>query len=82
MNANFTTNDLLLFLYGEMSPDRAAELTEVMLSDASLRAEFQKLKETKDKLNTEEFEPDPTTVHMVMDYSASYHSAPEHQTEQ
>jgi hypothetical protein len=82
MNSNFTTNDLLLFLYGEMPTSRAAVLTEVLLSDASLRAEFQKLKEAQDKLNTEYFEPDPTTLHVVMDYSASYHSATEHHTEQ
>lgn len=81
MNSNFTTNDLLLFLYGEMNADKAAVLTEQLITDVALRAEYQKLKETKERLDAEQFEPDATTVNMVMDYSASYHSAPEHHAE-
>ncbi|KAB2914970.1 MAG: hypothetical protein F9K23_12670 [Bacteroidetes bacterium] len=81
MNSNFTTNDLLLFLYGEMNADKAAVLTEQLITDVALRAEFQKLKETKERLDAEQFEPDATTINMVMDYSASYHSAPEHHAE-
>lgn len=81
MNSNFTTNDLLLFLYGEMNADKAAVLTEQLITDVALRAEYQKLKETKERLDAEQFEPDATTINMVMDYSASYHSAPEHHAE-
>ncbi|MDL5047832.1 hypothetical protein QQ054_17585 [Oscillatoria amoena NRMC-F 0135] len=81
MNSNFTTNDLLLFLYGEMNADKAAVLTEQLITDVALRAEFQKLKETKERLDVDQFEPDATTINMVMDYSASYHSAPEHHAE-
>ncbi|MGV3598304.1 MAG: hypothetical protein ACO1PI_10590 [Bacteroidota bacterium] len=81
MNSNFTTNDLLLFLYGEMNADKAAVLTEQLITDVALRAEYLKLKETKERLDAEQFEPDATTINMVMDYSASYHSAPEHHAE-
>ncbi len=81
MNSNFTTNDLLLFLYGEMNADKASVLTEQLITDVALRAEYQKLKETKERLDAEQFEPDATTINMVMDYSASYHSAPEHHAE-
>ena len=35
----------------------------------------------QNKLDDEHQEPNLTTVNMVMDYSASYHSAPEHHTE-
>lgn len=81
MNSNYTSDDLLLFLYGEMEAEKAAGLSVELKTNAHLRAEFDKLDEMIKKLGDEEYEPDPTSVNMVLDYSTSYHSAPEHHTD-
>lgn len=81
MNSNYTNDDLIRFVYNEMEPERAIVLQREMQQDAELRKEVQQLSETKAKLDTEKHDPDDTTINMVMDYSASYHSAPEHHAE-
>lgn len=81
MNSNYTTDELIRFLYKELDPRRAAVLQEELLHNTQLQAELKQLKETQAQLDKEQYEPDDTTVNMVMDYSASYYSAPEHHTE-
>ncbi len=81
MNSNYTNDDLIRFIYNEMEPERAIVLQRNMRQNAELRKEVQQLRETQAKLNTAACQPNDTTIHMVMDYSASYHSAPEHHTE-
>lgn len=81
MNSNYTTKDLLRFLYKEMDEKEAAALQLELQQNATLSKEYQKLKETHALLDKEHYEPDDTSVNLVMDYSASYYSAPEHHTE-
>lgn len=78
MNSNFTTEDLLLYLYDEMEPAQAGALKEELTLNPLLMAEYRKLKETMAKLDEECCEPHPTTVNMVMDYSATYYSSEHH----
>ena len=81
MNSNYTTKDLLRFLYKEMDENEAATLQLELQNNALLNKEYQQLKEAHAQLYKEHYEPDDTSVNLVMDYSASYYSAPEHHTE-
>lgn len=81
MNPNFTQEDLILFIYNEMEPQRASLLNEELLNNSQLSDELKQLKETHQKLGAAMYKPNPTSVSVVMDYSASYHSAPEHYKE-
>ncbi|MFX3625957.1 MAG: hypothetical protein ACN6I4_01235 [bacterium] len=81
MNSNYTKDDLIRFIYNEMEPERAIVLKREMQQNAELRKEVQQLSEIQAKLNEEKHDPDDTTINLVMDYSASYYSAPEHHTE-
>ncbi|HYG16689.1 MAG TPA: hypothetical protein VEC12_13115 [Bacteroidia bacterium] len=78
MNSNFTTEDLLLYLYNEMEPAKAGALKEELTLNPLLLAEYRRLKETMAKLDEETHEPHPTTINMVMDYSASFYSSEHH----
>lgn len=77
MNSTYTNHDLILFLYDELKPDRANELRIELMNDAQLQAEYNKLEEIKKKLESEGYEPHPTSISLIMDYSTSYHSAAE-----
>lgn len=81
MNSNYTNDDLILYMYDEMEPSAASALGEELVKNPLLAEEYRKLKAIQNKLDDEYQEPHSTTVNMVMDYSASYHSAPEHHTE-
>ena len=81
MNSTYTNHDLLLFLYDELKPERATELSLQLMGDAQLQAELYKLEEIKKKLESEGYEPNPTSISMIMDYSTSYHSATEQHSE-
>lgn len=81
MNSNYTTDDLIRFLYREMEPQQALVLQAELKKNEVLQKEFLQLKETHTQLSKEKHDPDDTSVNMVMDYSASYYSAPEHHTE-
>ena len=77
MNSNYTNHDLVLFLYDELKPDRAKEVSFELMNDAQLQAEYNKLEEIKRKLENEGYDPHPTSISLIMDYSNSYHSATE-----
>lgn len=81
MDSNYTKQDLILFLYNEMDKDKAAALRNELSKNELLNKEYQQLKETHSLLSKEKHDPHDTSVNMVMDYSASYYSAPEHHTE-
>lgn len=81
MNSNYTNDDLILYIYDELEPVKATALAEEIVRNPQLAEEFRKLKEIHNKLDDESCAPHPTTINMVMDYSASYYSAPEHHTE-
>lgn len=81
MNSTYTNDDLIHYMYDEMEPSTASALGEELVRNPQLAEEYRKLKEIQNKLDDEHQEPNPTTVNMVMDYSASFHSAPEHHTE-
>ena len=51
MTKTFTENDLLGFLYGDLTKKQESEIQQALLTDHTLLQKFKALKETKDELS-------------------------------
>jgi hypothetical protein len=66
----FTTEDLLLFLYDEMSAEQKKEIEAALRSDWALSQKFQVLKEAHEKLNKIKLaSPRSNTIASIMQYA-------------
>lgn len=71
---NFTTDDLLLYLYGELNPQQSQLLENALQKDWALQQKLLVLKESVDQL--EEFrlsKPRTRTIDSVMLYAELKH---------
>lgn len=66
----FTTEDLLLFLYDEMSMERKKEIEAAMHSDWALSQKYQVLKEAHDRFKSIKLaSPRSKTIADIMQYA-------------
>lgn len=66
----FTTEDLLLFLYDEMSAGQKKEFEAALHSDWALAQKYQVLKEARSKLNNIKLaSPRNKTIASIMQYA-------------
>lgn len=66
----FTTEDLLLFLYDEMSVDQKKEVETALQNDWALEQKYQVLKEAQDKLSRIKLaSPRSKTISVIMQYA-------------
>ena len=66
----FTTEDLLLFLYDEMSAEQHKEMETALQEDWALAQKYQVLKEAHDKLNRIKLaSPRSKTIANIMQYA-------------
>ena len=66
----FTTEDLLLFLYNEMSAEQTKEIETALQTDWALQQKYQVLKEAQDKLNRiKPASPRSKTIAAIMQYA-------------
>ncbi len=66
----FTTEDLLLFLYDEMSAEQKTEMEAALQSDWALEQKYQVLKEAHNKLKSIKLaSPRSKTIASIMQYA-------------
>jgi anti-sigma factor RsiW len=66
----FTTEDLLLFLYDEMSAERKREMEAILQTDWALAQKYQVLKEAHDRLKSIKLaSPRSKTIAAIMQYA-------------
>lgn len=72
---NFTTEDLLVYLYEEMEPDKACELETALQSDWALQQKFYVMREAQHQLNKIRLaSPRSVTITGILNYAeASLH---------
>ena len=72
MIKTFTENDLVRFLYDEMSEQESADLREAMLTDDELRQAMDQLKSVHGTLERTSFSPSKRTINKILDFSKGY----------
>ena len=67
---NFTTEDLIQYLYKETSPDITAAIKSALVSDWSLREKFEILQASQVELNTVKLlSPRNQTINNILNYA-------------
>ena len=66
---NFTPEDMIRFLYNEMTAAEAKSLTQAMENDWSIKEKFEVLKEAMSNLDTLHYSPRPQAIHAIMQYA-------------
>ena len=67
---NFTTEDLIQYLYKETSPDMTAAIKSALVSDWSLREKFEILQASQSELNTVKLlSPRNQTINNILNYA-------------
>ncbi|OYU96020.1 MAG: hypothetical protein CFE21_06305 [Bacteroidetes bacterium B1(2017)] len=69
MANTYTENDLLLYLYNEMSPEEAKSLELELTSNTNLQASLKNLKAGMAVMDKLEAEPSPTSIELILEYS-------------
>jgi hypothetical protein len=69
MANHYTENDLLLYLYKEMSEEDSKKLELALITDEKLQASLTNLKAGITALESLEEEPSPTTIELILEYS-------------
>ncbi len=64
-----TTEDLLLYMYGETSHDQTQAITAALASDYNLRETFDRLVADAQQLDTISFSPRQETINNIMNYA-------------
>ena len=72
---NFTTEDMIRFLYNEMSPEETSRLLAALETDWSLKEKFEVLKSSMDSLDSLHYSPRKRTIEAILQYSEQ--TAPE-----
>ncbi|MEO9475445.1 MAG: hypothetical protein ABJG41_07910 [Cyclobacteriaceae bacterium] len=77
MTKTFTENDLVKFLYGELTQQESTVLQEALISNPELQNELSKLKEVMTGLDKERYQPSQRSVDKILAFSKGYevHSA-------
>jgi hypothetical protein len=70
MTKIFTQEDVLLYLYGEMLPQDVIAFEQYLAQSADLQSFYKESKETLMHLEEQELAPSPTSLDIVLEYSA------------
>jgi hypothetical protein len=74
---NFTTEDLILFMYNEMSEPEKASLEQELQSNWALREKLQVLKESEQRLQKMSLQsPRRQTIAAIMEYATHSSEVP------
>lgn len=73
MSITFTEDDLILFIYGEANDVLDAEIKSALITDKNLQDLHRSLLSVIYQLKTERFEPNDTSVKIIMEESALSH---------
>jgi hypothetical protein len=67
--ANFTTEDLIQFIYQETSKEQSMAIEKAIQTDWTLREKFEALKDSKQRLNDILESPRPQSVLAILEYA-------------
>jgi len=73
MRKTFTPDDLIRFIYRETSEKEELAIVEQLASNPEFLNEYRQLVKTISALGDGLTEPHPTSVNIVLEYSASLH---------
>ncbi len=73
MTKTFTENDLVRFLYDELSKNEKLALEQALLTDTDLQTQLDKLRAVMSDLNNVQFSPSKRSVNKILDFSKGYH---------
>lgn len=65
----FTSDDLLLYLYGETTPEQNAQIKQALETDWSLQEKFALLQEAHNELNSIKLSPSKASIDAIMAYA-------------
>ena len=68
---NYTTEDLILYLYKETTMEQSKAIEQAMSADWNLREKFIALKESMNQLDTIKASPRPQTIAAILNYAKS-----------
>ncbi len=71
MIRHITQNELVLLAYNELPPDVHNELLHVVSNDETLAKQYAVIKQQMDILDTLNYQPNPTSVQIVLEESCS-----------
>jgi hypothetical protein len=66
---SFTQDDLLQYLYNETSPEKTAAIKAALISDWSLREQFDTLNSAHKRLEAVKLSPRKETINNILNYS-------------
>ena len=65
----FTTEDMIRFLYNEMTTEETQQFLQAIQQDWTLREAFEQLKQSKDCLDSSVTSPRKSTVNAILQYA-------------
>jgi hypothetical protein len=71
MTKTFTKNDLILFIYNELSPDLKNEMRVAIACDEEMASDFYALKNAKFSLPKVTFKPSEKSISKIRAYMSS-----------
>ena len=71
MIRHITQNELVLLAYNELPPKEHSELLDVVINDETLANKYAEIKQQMDILDTLRYQPNPTSVQIVLEESCS-----------
>ena len=71
MIRHITQNELVLLAYNELPPKEHSELLDVVINDETLAKKYAEIKQQMDILDTLKYQPNPTSVQIVLEESCS-----------
>jgi len=71
MKHQFTTHDLIRFMYNEVTFLEKAAIEKALQADTSLIKEFEQLQHSHDTLDNIEMQPSVTSIQNILSYSSS-----------
>ena len=74
MTKTFTENDLLRFVYGELTPREKRDLELTLLTDGPLRNQLKELELLKSGLSKVQQKAPQGVVDKILKYSQNFHS--------
>lgn len=74
MKSNYTTDELIRFIYKEMSADELTQTAEALKTDSRLQEEYEALIATINNLNNEVLPgPSETSIEIIMNFAKAQH---------
>lgn len=73
---NYSTEDLILYIYGESTADQTQEISRAIQNDWQLREKYQALKESIQGLSSLVKGPRQQTIDAIMNYAKATSEVP------